>query len=147
MLCYRADAQLVGLARQAVDDSLRCLRPGEHTVVGLRHQWHPMPFEPFVRIAVVELPEQPFHEAVTARIHLFQVGNAGKAVRQVASSAARNAHFCQHAARLFKNNHFGVAVGLPGCYGSKETRCAAAYDGNMAGGVHENIVLMSLRRY
>ena len=147
MLRNRSDAQLVGLARQAVDDSLRILRLREHTLVGLRHQLHAMPFEPLVRIAIIELLEQPLHQSVTAWIHLFQVGYVGKTIRQIASSAARNPHFCQHAARLFKNNHFGVAVGLSGCYGSKETRCAAAYDGNMAGGVHENIVLMSLRRY
>ena len=131
MLRYRSDTQLVGFARQAVDDSLRILRLREHTLVGLRHQLHAMPFEPLVRIAIIELLEQPLHQSVTAWIHLFQVGYVGKTIRQVAASTSRYPHFRQHTACLFINNHVGVAIGTFGCYGSKEPRCAATDHGNM----------------
>ena len=71
--------------------------------------------------------EQAFHQLVSSRIDLTQISHEGKAVGQIAASAARDAHLRQGFGVGFKNSDL--------CFGAQffqslrtETACRAGTD-------------------
>ena len=82
--------------QETVDDRLRILRLGEHTVVFLDGQSYAMPFEPLVGIALTEPFHEALHQPVTTGIHLFQVTYILEGIRAVAPSAPGYCHLAQH---------------------------------------------------
>ena len=57
---------------------------------------------------VVESLEESFHQFMSARVRLFQVGNLVKGIGKIASSSSRDFHLGENLRILLENRDVGV---------------------------------------
>lgn len=108
--------KLRGEAHQAIDDAVRVLRHGKHTLVVLRGERHSLALKPLVGMAMVEPLKKALHQLVATRIGVLGVAYLPKRVGEVAASAASNLHLGQHLMVFLKYGNVGQRLLTLGRY-------------------------------
>ena len=133
-------AGLAGRFFEGAGNGFAGIGDGEHAPVGFGLQRYAAPGKPRHGIGHAKGLEGRFELLAAARVvrHELRGGVAG--VGHVAAPATRNAHFAQHLARLFQQQHLRSGVGFGAGNGGEKARRATAkhsYHGFISLIIHE----------
>ena len=125
------------LSGEAENDAVGTLRTGKYALVLLCDERDTMRFKPRISIGWRKGAKQAFEQFRSARVDLHQIGDAGKGIGYIATSATAHLDFRQHPLCAFKNHHVGGGKQFFEMDGEEEACGSSANDGHFG---HEDMI-------